>query len=46
MKLKELKGKTESELKKIIQDWREKLRQLRFDLSCRKSKECQGNQNY
>ncbi len=38
MKLKELKEKTESELKKILQDWREKLRQLRFDLSAGKVK--------
>jgi large subunit ribosomal protein L29 len=38
MKLEELKGKTESELKKMIQDWREKLRQLRFDLAAGKVK--------
>jgi len=38
MKSEELKGKTESELKKMIQDWREKLRQLRFDLAAGKVK--------
>ena len=37
-KIQELKQKTEEELKKLLQDNREKLRQLRFDLSSGKVK--------
>jgi large subunit ribosomal protein L29 len=38
MKINELRTKTESEIKKIIQDNREKVRQLRFDLASGKVK--------
>ena len=38
MKLVELRRKPKEELKKILQDNREKLRQLRFDLSAGKVK--------
>jgi len=38
MKLKELKEKNELELQKLLQESREKLRQLRFDLSAGKVK--------
>ncbi len=38
MKVKEMRQKTENELHKIIQDDREKLRQLRFDLAAGKVK--------
>ena len=38
MKLAELRRKPKEELKKILQDNREKLRQLRFDLSAGKVK--------
>ncbi len=38
MKLAELRRKSKDELKKILQDDREKLRQLRFDLSAGKVK--------
>ena len=38
MKLVELRRKQKEELKKILQDNREKLRQLRFDLSAGKVK--------
>jgi len=38
MKLDELKRKTKSELQKLLQDSREKLRQLRFDLASGKVK--------
>lgn len=38
MKVKELRQKTENEMHKIIQDDREKLRQLRFDLAAGKVK--------
>lgn len=38
MKLVELRRKSKDELKKILQDNREKLRQLRFDLSAGKVK--------
>lgn len=38
MKLTELRRKSKDELKKILQDDREKLRQLRFDLSAGKVK--------
>jgi len=38
MKISELRTKTESEMKKIIQDNREKVRQLRFDLASGKVK--------
>ena len=33
MKMKELKDKTQESLKKLLQEKREKLRQLRFELS-------------
>ncbi len=38
MKINELKTKTESELKKFLQDNRERIRQLRFDLASGKVK--------
>ena len=38
MKLAELRRKSKDELKKILQDNREKVRQLRFDLSAGKVK--------
>jgi len=38
MKLVELKQKSKEEMKKLLQDDREKLRQLRFDLSAGKVK--------
>jgi large subunit ribosomal protein L29 len=38
MKLEELRKKTKEELAKILQDDREKLRQLRFDLAAGKVK--------
>ena len=38
MKLSELRRKSKDELKKILQDNREKTRQLRFDLSAGKVK--------
>ncbi|MDD2696846.1 MAG: 50S ribosomal protein L29 [Candidatus Pacebacteria bacterium] len=38
MKIKELKTKGKEELQKILEDDREKLRQLRFDLSAGKVK--------
>ena len=38
MKISELRQKTESELKKILRESREKLRQLRFDLVAGKVK--------
>lgn len=38
MKLDELKRKTKPELQKLLQDSREKLRQLRFDLASGKVK--------
>ncbi len=38
MKIKELHQKSKEELQKILQDNREKLRQLRFDLSAGKVK--------
>lgn len=33
MKFKELKNKTEQELQKLLADWREKLRELRFKVA-------------
>ncbi len=38
MKAKELKGKSTPELQRLLQNNREKLRQLRFDLSSKKIK--------
>lgn len=38
MKAKELKGKSKPELQRLLQNNREKLRQLRFDLSSKKIK--------
>jgi large subunit ribosomal protein L29 len=38
MKAKELNGKSQNELKKLLTDVREKLRMLRFDLSAGKLK--------
>ncbi len=38
MKITEFRKKTESELKKILQESREKIRQLRFDLASGKVK--------
>jgi len=38
MEISELRQKSKSELKKILQDLRERLRQLRFDLSSGKVK--------
>ncbi len=38
MKIKELRQKSKEELQKILQDNREKLRQLRFDLDAGKVK--------
>jgi len=38
MKISELRQKTESELKKLLQDNRERLRSLRFDLASGKIK--------
>ncbi len=38
MKISELRTKTESEIKKILQDNRERMRQLRFDLASGKVK--------
>lgn len=38
MKIAELKQKSKSELQKILQDYRERLRQLRFDLTSGKVK--------
>ena len=38
MKIKDLEKKTEAELKKTLQDGREKLSQLRFDLAAGKVK--------
>ena len=38
MKITELRRKSEEELKKVLEDDREKLRQLRFDLSAGKVK--------
>ena len=45
MKLIELQKKTKEELKKILNDDREKLRQLRFDLSAGKVKDVKGVRN-
>lgn len=38
MKINELRTKTENEIKKIVQDSHEKVRQLRFDLASGKVK--------
>lgn len=38
MKISELRTKTESEIKKILQENRERMRQLRFDLASGKVK--------
>jgi large subunit ribosomal protein L29 len=38
MKIKDLRQKSKEELKRIVEDSREKLRQLRFDLSAGKVK--------
>lgn len=42
MKLTELRRKSKGELKKTLEDSREKLRQLRFDLSAGKVKNVRG----
>ncbi|MDI6591658.1 MAG: 50S ribosomal protein L29 [Patescibacteria group bacterium] len=38
MKIRELRQKSKPELQKMLQDWREKLRKLRFDLASGKVK--------
>lgn len=38
MKIEELKGKSKEELERLLQEKRERLRQLRFDLSQKKLK--------